>query len=124
MNYSCYWINADGVKRWEGTFRVVEETKEKIKLYRTQASGLSIYPDKTELELPKEGYKSVDAFITNPQYWTDNIQVHLGNHGFAFIFEIIGKNYLIQLKDKEKQKWLEEFLDDNKIKYAKSNQSC
>jgi hypothetical protein len=70
-----------------------------------------------DIELPKEGHTIESDFVKSPQYWTNTIQVHLGEHAFAFIFEPLGKRYVIELNDEQKQLWLEEFLDDNKIDY-------
>lgn len=117
MNYNCYWISANGAKNWEGTFRTVEETDHSIKLRRMQSNGHSIHPTVLDIELPKEGHTIESDFVKYPQYWTSSIQVNLGDHPYSFIFEPFAKRYVIEIVDTQKQTWLEEFLDDNKIDY-------
>lgn len=118
--YICYRTDVHGLRHPEGEFVVIEETDEMLKLRSTRAYNISIFKNVGDILLPKEGTRynpdGLNYFVKNPQYWQRSIQVHLGDHPFAFIFEP-QKRYVIELEDAQKQLWLEEFLDDNKIDY-------
>lgn len=115
--YNCYWVDAHGNKKNEGQFLVTQENEGVIMLSRQSVGEASQFPKQLAIVLNKEfGKVTTEGFATNYQYWGTSIQVHLGDFAFPFIFEM-HKRYVIQVDDAQKQEWLEEFLDDNKIDY-------
>jgi len=122
--YKATWADVHGQKHDEGVFVVTEENERVLVLERLTTGTGAHYPDVQTVVLPKEGYAPAErSFVSNPQYWQECIQVHLGSHPWAFVFEPTHATvYVIEVEQPQTQGFLEDFLADNGVEYFKDGE--
>lgn len=121
MKYKATWADVHGQKHDEGVFVVTGEDARGLTLERLTTGTGAHYPDVQTIVLPKEGYAPAEnSFVSNPQYWGETIQVHLGGFAWAFVFEPTrAAIYIIEVEQPQTQEYLEDFLADNNVEYSK-----
>lgn len=119
--YKSTWTDVHGQKHDEGVFVVTEENERVLTLERLTTGTGAVFPEVQTIVLPKEGYAPAEnSFVKSPQYWVEAIQVHLGGHAWAFVFEPTrAAIYVIEVEQPQTQSFLEDFLADNNVEYSK-----